>query len=81
MKSTVSADHTLDCSGHLCPAPILMTEEKMAAMRKTEVLEVLFTDPAAHADLRAWCRMTANEFLCSRIEGTQTRVLIRKAGA
>jgi tRNA 2-thiouridine synthesizing protein A len=57
------AGQQLDCSWHLCPVPILMTEEKVAAMRKGETLEVIFTDPGAKPDLDAWCRGNGHELL------------------
>ena len=53
----------IDCAGLLCPAPILMTEERLAAMKKGEVLEVLFTDLGAKPDLVAWCRATGNRVI------------------
>ena len=72
---------TLDCSWHLCPVPILMTEEKMAGMPPGEVLEVVFTDPGAKPDLMAWCRASGNEFLACRNEGTKNKAYIKKAEA
>ena len=54
---------SIDCSGQLCPVPILMTEEKMAELQKNEVLEVIFTDPGAKPDLVAWCQATGNILL------------------
>ena len=53
----------LDCSGHLCPVPILMAEEKIADLAPGSVLEVVFTDPGARPDLLAWCRSTGHECL------------------
>jgi TusA-related sulfurtransferase len=40
-----------------------MTEEKVAEMKKGEVLEIIFTDPGAKPDLMAWCRAAGNTFL------------------
>lgn len=53
----------LDTSGHLCPAPILMTEEEMSRMKRGEVLRVTFTDPGARPDLEAWCKMAGHAIL------------------
>ena len=61
--SNIKSSYTLDCSGHLCPAPILMTEERIADLKRGDILEVIFTDPGAQADLEAWCRATGNELL------------------
>jgi TusA-related sulfurtransferase len=59
----MSADRRIDCSGQLCPVPILMAEEKIKEMKKGEVLEVLYTDPGAKPDLLAWCKATGNRAL------------------
>ena len=54
---------SLDCSGQLCPVPILMTEEKVKELKKYDILEVIFTDPGAKPDLEAWCAATDNSLL------------------
>lgn len=59
----MKSDAVLDCRGQLCPVPILMTEEKIAELKRGQVLEVVFTDPGAKPDLTAWCRATDNEIL------------------
>ena len=69
---------TLDCSGHLCPAPILMTEERIAALSRGEMLEVIYTDPGAGPDLAAWCKMTGNEWLGARAGKNRQTACIRK---
>ena len=72
---------SLDCSGQLCPVPILMTEEKIADLREGEVLEVLFTDPGARPDLLAWCKATGNECLGFQEEKLKSAAYIRKGKA
>ena len=62
------SSYFLDCSHQLCPVPILMTEERVQTMKSGDVVEVLFTDPGATEDLKAWCRMTGNEFFDLKIE-------------
>ncbi len=62
-KEKWTVAYSLDCSGQLCPAPILMTEEKLKELQKNEVLEVIFTDPGAKPDLIAWCEATGNRML------------------
>lgn len=69
---------TIDASGHLCPVPILMTEEKMSELQAGEVLEVIFTDPGAVPDLEAWCRASGEELLGFRRDGARRRAYIRK---
>ena len=72
-------DEVLDCSGHLCPAPILMTEEKIAELAERSVLKVIFTDPGAKPDLEAWCRATGNELIGFRDEKNRYLIWVRKA--
>lgn len=62
-KPRFNLSAVLDCSGTLCPVPILMTEEKMQEIEGGAILEVIFTDEGAKGDLWAWCRATGNEFL------------------
>ena len=75
MKQTT---YRLDCSGQLCPVPILMTEEKMADLASDEILEVVFTDPGAKPDLMAWCKATGHLFLKCLDGKTQSRATIQK---
>ena len=79
MSIKKAPDYRLDCSGHLCPVPILMTEEKVAELAKDAVLEVVFTDPGAEPDLRMWCKATGHEFLASRREKPKYYATIRKS--
>ena len=68
----------LDCGGHLCPVPILMTEEKIEYLKTGQVMEVLFTDPGAKPDLEVWCRATKNEILGFKDEKFKSYAYIRK---
>ena len=77
---SLSFDQQLDCCGHLCPVPILMTEEKMADLKKGEVLEVVFTDPGAKPDLEAWCKVNGQEWVGFRKEKLKGFAYIKKTG-
>jgi tRNA 2-thiouridine synthesizing protein A len=76
-KST--AGHKIDCSWHLCPVPILMTEEKLGTLKKGETLEVVYTDPGAKPDLQAWCRANGHELLRFEESKMKNSAFIRKA--
>ena len=71
--------YKIDCCWLLCPVPILMTEEKIKGLKKGDVLEVVFTDPGAKPDLKAWCTATGNELLGFRDEKIKSFAQIRKA--
>ncbi|MCG3176741.1 MAG: Sulfur carrier protein TusA [Candidatus Omnitrophica bacterium] len=72
------ASKSIDCCGQLCPVPILMTEEVWSGLGTGAVLEVLFTDPGAEPDLRAWCRARGEEWLGARRHGTVHHAWLRR---
>ena len=74
----LTASHRLDARGHLCPVPILMTEEKILELKSGDVLELAFTDPGAEPDLTAWCKATGNEVLKSDRPEGKYRFYIRR---
>jgi len=78
LKSDPLPLFSLDCSGQLCPAPILMTEEKITDMRAGEILEVIFTDPGAEPDLKTWCLASGHEFLGIKKERSKGAAYIKK---
>jgi tRNA 2-thiouridine synthesizing protein A len=56
---------TLDCRGQRCPLPVIALARRLPALPVGDVLRVLADDPAAAADIAAWCRMRGQEFLGS----------------
>ena len=78
MNNQNSVDCSLDCCGHLCPVPILMTEEKMAELDDGATLEVVFTDPGAKPDLGAWCRANGHALIGFRDAAPKSFAYIRK---
>ena len=74
----LTASHRLDARGHLCPVPILMTEEKILELKSGDVLELAFTDPGAEPDLTAWCKATGHEILGFREDKRARFAYIRK---
>ena len=71
---------SLDCSGHLCPVPIHMTETKIKELSGGQILEVIFTDPGAKPDLQMWCRVNRHDFLEYRKEKAKHFLYIKKTG-
>jgi tRNA 2-thiouridine synthesizing protein A len=60
----------LDCLGQRCPAPVIALARRLPELPIGAVLRVLADDPAAATDIPAWCRMRAQEFVGSPIDGT-----------
>jgi len=67
--TTLKADKTLDCSGMLCPVPVIKTSKAIKEIQVGQVLQMVATDPGAPADMEAWSRQTGNELLDSHKEG------------
>jgi tRNA 2-thiouridine synthesizing protein A len=59
----IKEDQVLDCSGMLCPLPVVKTSKAIKAMEIGEILKMVATDPGAPPDMEAWCRQTGNELL------------------
>ena len=55
----------LDCTGQLCPLPVLELARHIGAVEVGDVVVVVSDDPAAATDIPAWCRMKAQEYLGS----------------
>lgn len=57
------ADRELDCRGMPCPRPIIELARHIGQVAVGDTLTVVAEDPAAAADVAAWCRMRGQEFL------------------
>ena len=54
---------TLDTRGKLCPLPIIELARRIKDIAVGEVIAVVSDDPAARADVPAWCRMRDQEYV------------------
>ena len=54
---------TLDALGKKCPIPIIMLADRIREIPVGQTIEVLADDPAAKADLPAWCALKSQEFV------------------
>lgn len=55
----------VDARGLRCPLPVIRLAQRAHGCPPGTVVEVLATDPAAAADIPAWCRMRGQEYLGS----------------
>jgi len=55
----------IDALGLKCPIPIIMLAERIGEVSVGHVVEVLADDPAAKADVPAWCGLKSHEFVGS----------------
>ena len=72
-------DLEVDARGLLCPLPVLRLARALRRAPSGTVAVVLATDPAAVADVDAFCRESGNVLLGTEKEGTQFRFRVRKA--
>jgi len=54
---------TLDCRGQRCPLPVIALARRLPELPVGATLRVLADDPAAAADIPAWCRLRGQEYL------------------
>jgi TusA-related sulfurtransferase len=72
----------VDARGLRCPLPVIRLARAASLLPPGTVIEVWATDPAAAADIPAWCRMRGQEFLGAEAdaEGEQTAYRVRTVG-
>ncbi len=76
--TTLQENKTLDCSGMLCPVPVIKTSKAIKEMQIGQVLKMVATDPGAPADMEAWSRQTGNELVDSHKEGEKFVFYLRR---
>ena len=63
MTEVIKEDQLLDCSGMLCPVPVVQTAKAMKELQSGQILKMITTDAGAPPDMEAWSRQTGNEML------------------
>lgn len=75
---TIQEDQVLDCTGLLCPMPIVKTSKTIKEMEAGQVLKLIATDPGSSPDIAAWSRQTGNELLFSTEESGKFIFFLKK---
>ncbi len=75
----IKEDVLLDCSGLLCPMPIVKTTKTMKELQSGQILKMISTDAGSPPDIAAWSRQTGNELLLSTTEGAKFIFFLKKA--
>ena len=70
---------TVDARDRRCPLPVIDLARAVADVPVGTVVAVVADDPAAAADVPAWCRMRGQEYLGERPADGGTAYLVRKA--
>jgi tRNA 2-thiouridine synthesizing protein A len=75
----VEPDSSLDCTGMICPMPIVKIRRALKPLEVGQVLEMIATDPGVVPDMEAWERQTRHEILLTEEPSAGTfRFLIKK---
>jgi len=75
----VKADKFLDCTGLLCPMPVVKTKKAINELEVGQVLEMVATDPGSIPDMEAWAKQTQHELLVAeKLDNGKFRFLIKK---
>jgi tRNA 2-thiouridine synthesizing protein A len=74
----IEEDQILDCSGLLCPMPIVKTSKAMKELQPGQILKMIATDAGSPPDIEAWSRQTGNELLRSTTEDSKFVFFLRK---
>lgn len=74
----IKEDQVLDCSGLLCPMPIVNTSKAMKELQAGQILKMIATDAGSPPDIEAWSRQTGNELLRSTTEGDKFVFFLKK---
>lgn len=53
----------LDCRGMSCPRPVIALAKAVTDAEVGDTVALTADDPAARADVQAWCRMREQEYL------------------
>lgn len=78
MADVIKEDKILDCSGMLCPMPIVKVSKAIKELQSGQVLKMVATDPGAPPDMEAWSRQTGNELLRSTSENGKFVFFLKK---
>ena len=70
---------TVDARDLICPLPVLRARRALHGAAPGSVIELLATDPAADADLRAFCEATGHRFLSAESGPDHTVYRLRHA--
>jgi tRNA 2-thiouridine synthesizing protein A len=75
----IKEDQILDCTGMLCPMPIVKTTKAMKELESGQILKMISTDAGSPPDIAAWSRQTGNELLLSTEENKKFIFFLKKS--
>jgi len=79
MIEAPAPDRTLDCTGMLCPMPIVKLSKAMKEMTSGQIVLMTATDPGSIPDVKAWSKNTGNPLVTHEQNGKVMSFWLRKA--
>ena len=76
--SVVQENLVLDCTGMLCPMPVVKAAKAIKELQVGQVLKMIATDPGAPPDMAAWCRQTGHAMVGQEKEGDKFVFYLRR---
>lgn len=69
----------IDCTGMRCPMPVIELTRRLEDVDVDQVIGVVADDPAARADVPAWCRLRGQKYVGARQQaGSRRLYLVRR---
>lgn len=65
---TLAADELLDCTGLLCPIPVIKASKAIKTIEVGQILEMTATDPGSPPDMVAWAKQTGHTLLDQSVD-------------
>lgn len=78
MTDVIKEDQVLDCTGLLCPMPIINVSKAIKELQSGQILKMIATDAGSPPDIEAWSRQTGNELLRSMTENEKFVFFLKK---
>lgn len=78
MEPSTKVSRTLDCTGLLCPSPIVELSKAIKGVTVGEVIEMLATDPGSVPDMEAFGTQTGHEVFGRSEANGVFRFLVRR---
>jgi tRNA 2-thiouridine synthesizing protein A len=71
-------DHELDCTGLLCPLPVLKARKRLTDLKSGDTLKLIASDPASVIDVPHFCNEQGHELVSYEAENGRHIFRIRR---
>jgi TusA-related sulfurtransferase len=71
-------DLVIDATGQMCPLPVIELAKQIQNVAVGALVEILSDDPAAAADIPAWCRLRDHDYVGAESRDGITAYRVRR---